>query len=61
MSHGVYMDIMWFLCGHNIVTTWTPVFPGGHHMVSMWLPCTFHVHTMWFPGGHHNISNVDTI
>ena len=30
-------------------------------MVSMWLPCTFHVHTMWFPGGHYNVSNVDTI
>ena len=46
------MDNVWFPCGHNGVTTWTPHgfqvggfhmdtmwFPGGHYMVSTWTPC----------------------
>ena len=22
-------------------------------MVSIYIPCSFHLNTMWFPGGHH--------
>ena len=57
-KHGFHMDIMWFQCGHNVVTTWTP---HGSQANTIWFPCGYHVHTMWFPGGHHNVSNVDTI
>ena len=56
------MISMWtpygFLCGHNVVTTWTSDgfdvdmwFPGGHHMVSnvdiTWFPCENHIVSMW--------------
>ena len=60
-KHGFHMDIMWFQCGHNVVTTWTP--HGSqvkHHMVSMWLSCAHHEVSRWSPQcvkcGHHMIS-----
>ena len=50
------MDIMWFQCGHNVVTTWTPHgfqvetiwFLCRYHVVSMCKPCGFQMDTMWF-------------
>ena len=63
--HGFYMDTMWYLCGHNIVTTLTPHgfqvdtiwFPCGYHVLSMCTPCGFQVVTkmfqMWTPYNFH--------
>ena len=63
--HGFYVDTMWFLCVHHVVSRWTPHgFKCRHHMVSTWTPCGVQEITYkpaqktalqegWKPWSHH--------